>query len=61
MRQDGGLLGDRTRLTLGTQPSIERDTWRTKRSPHAEIEPCAFDNAFTGTHETNWLFLALND
>jgi len=29
--------------------------------PHAEIEPCAFDNALTGTHETNWLFLALND
>jgi hypothetical protein len=29
--------------------------------PDAEIEPCAFDNAFTGTHETNWLFLALND
>jgi hypothetical protein len=29
--------------------------------PHAEIEPGAFDNAFTGTDETNWLFLALND
>ena len=29
--------------------------------PRAEIVPCAFDNAFTGTDETNWLFLALND
>jgi hypothetical protein len=28
--------------------------------PQVEIEPCTFDNAFVGTHETNWLFLALN-
>lgn len=29
--------------------------------PHGEIEPVAFDNELTGEHETNWLFLALND
>lgn len=29
--------------------------------PHGEIEPVAFDNELTGEHETNWLFLALNE
>ncbi len=28
--------------------------------PHGDIEPVAFDNELTGEHETNWLFLALN-
>ena len=28
---------------------------------HADIVPCAFDNVLTGSSETNWLFLALND
>ncbi|MFK7897334.1 MAG: spermidine synthase [Myxococcota bacterium] len=29
--------------------------------PHGEIEPVAFDNELTGEHETNWLFMALNE
>jgi len=29
--------------------------------PHGDIEPVAFDNELTGEHETNWLFLALNE
>jgi spermidine synthase len=29
--------------------------------PHGEIEPVTFDNELTGEHETNWLFLALNE
>lgn len=45
MRRDGGLLGDRTRLTLGAQPSIARDTWTNNRRPCGALEAPAVINS----------------
>lgn len=52
----GGLLGVWSYADSGPFADALRAVF-----PHGEIEPVSFDNELTGEHETNWLFMALNE